>query len=189
MFKVCVSPTSSQLRRKMWLKLAHFLCFVVQKKWPVTKDNFHQSCFQKQRNCTAAAILVGGHNCRTQFWKRTIKWLFHQRLVLIELLVPDKMQDGCRSAVALFLKAALIQVNDYRILGASGLKSWSWISTIDKHLHVQKYICSRYAILVRGRDHQTQFWKRTIQWLFYQNLVPIEQLTGSRQEDFYVNFP
>ena len=30
-------------------------------------------------------------------------------------------QDGCHSAVALLLKAALIQVNDYRLLGASGL--------------------------------------------------------------------
>jgi histidinol phosphatase-like enzyme len=30
-------------------------------------------------------------------------------------------QDGCRSAVALLLKAALIQVSDYRLLGASGL--------------------------------------------------------------------
>jgi hypothetical protein len=30
-------------------------------------------------------------------------------------------QDGCHSAVALLLKAALIQVSDYRLLGASGL--------------------------------------------------------------------
>jgi hypothetical protein len=30
---------------------------------------------------------TAGHN----FWKRTIQWLFHQSLVLIELLVPDKM--------------------------------------------------------------------------------------------------
>jgi hypothetical protein len=30
-------------------------------------------------------------------------------------------QDGCGSAVALLLKAALIQVSDYRLLGASGL--------------------------------------------------------------------
>jgi hypothetical protein len=29
-------------------------------------------------------------------------------------------QDGCHSAVALLLKAALIQVSDYRLLGASG---------------------------------------------------------------------
>jgi hypothetical protein len=30
-------------------------------------------------------------------------------------------QDGRNSAVALLLKAALIQVSDYRLLGASGL--------------------------------------------------------------------
>jgi hypothetical protein len=30
-------------------------------------------------------------------------------------------QDGCHSAVALLLKAALIQVSDYRLLRASGL--------------------------------------------------------------------
>jgi hypothetical protein len=43
-------------------------------------------------------------------------------------------QDGCRSAVALLLKAALIQVSDYRLLGASGcfarlhcnLLNWSY---------------------------------------------------------------
>jgi hypothetical protein len=32
-------------------------------------------------------------------------------------------QDGRHSAVALLLKAALIQVSDYRLLGASGLDS------------------------------------------------------------------
>jgi hypothetical protein len=31
-------------------------------------------------------------------------------------------QDGCRSAVALLLKTALIQVSDYRLLGASGFR-------------------------------------------------------------------
>jgi hypothetical protein len=37
-------------------------------------------------------------------------------------------QDGRHSAVALLLKAALIQVSDYRLLGASGFLSWgdSW---------------------------------------------------------------
>jgi hypothetical protein len=40
---------------------------------------------------TVAAILVGERDCRTQFWKKTIQWLFHQSLVLIEQLVPDKM--------------------------------------------------------------------------------------------------
>jgi hypothetical protein len=36
------------------------------------------------------AILVGSRDHRTQFWKRTMQWLFHQSLVLIEQLVPDK---------------------------------------------------------------------------------------------------
>jgi hypothetical protein len=30
------------------------------------------------RHCTVVAILVGEHDCQTQFWKRTIQWLFHQ---------------------------------------------------------------------------------------------------------------
>ena len=33
-------------------------------------------------------------------------------------------QDGCHSAVALLLKAALIQVSDYRLLGASGFRQY-----------------------------------------------------------------
>jgi hypothetical protein len=37
------------------------------------------------------AILVEGPNRRIHFWKKTMQWLFHQSLVLIELLVPDKM--------------------------------------------------------------------------------------------------
>ena len=36
------------------------------------------------------AILVGGPNHRTHFWKRTIQWLFRQNLVLIEQIVSDK---------------------------------------------------------------------------------------------------
>jgi hypothetical protein len=36
------------------------------------------------------AILVEGLNRMTFFWKRTIQWLFHQHLVLIEQMVSDK---------------------------------------------------------------------------------------------------
>jgi hypothetical protein len=36
------------------------------------------------------------------------------------LAVALSRQDGRHSAVALLLKAALIQVSDYRLLGASG---------------------------------------------------------------------
>ena len=37
------------------------------------------------------------------------------------LAVALSRQDGRHSAIALLLKAALIQVSDYRLLGASGL--------------------------------------------------------------------
>jgi hypothetical protein len=37
--------------------------------------------------------------------------------------VALSLQDGRHSAIALLLKAALIQVSDNRLLGASGLKS------------------------------------------------------------------
>ena len=39
---------------------------------------------------SCAAILVREPNRRTHFWKRTIQWLFHQNLVLIEQMVSDK---------------------------------------------------------------------------------------------------
>jgi hypothetical protein len=42
--------------------------------------------------------------------------------------------------------------------------------TITVHVYIQL-----------GWDHQTQFWKRTIQWLFYQSLVPIEQLVPDKK--------
>jgi hypothetical protein len=36
------------------------------------------------------AILVKGPHRRTHFWTRTIQWLFHQNLVLIEQMVSHK---------------------------------------------------------------------------------------------------
>jgi hypothetical protein len=39
-------------------------------------------------------------------------------------------QDGRHSAVALLLKAVLIQVSDYRLLGASGLIFYQYFSYI-----------------------------------------------------------
>jgi hypothetical protein len=67
-------------------------------------------------------------------------------------------QDGHNSAVALLLKAALIQVSDYRLLGTSGIVS----------------VLTSTAILVRGRDHQTQIWfsgfREDLNVIFYQNM-------------------
>jgi hypothetical protein len=99
-------------------------------------------------------------------------------------------QDGHHSAVALLLKAALIQVSDYRLLGASGLfsiprrnfgkrpfndyfiKVWfqlsNWFQTrgflcefpIGSYVKLSLAVG---AILVEGPNRLTYFWKRTIQ--------------------------
>jgi hypothetical protein len=37
------------------------------------------------------------------------------------------------------------------------------------------------AILVKGPNHQTNFWKRTIQWLFHQNFFLIEQMVSEKK--------
>ena len=42
-------------------------------------------------------------------------------------------QDGHHSAVALLLKAALIQVSDYRLLGASGISKNVFINYVNKN--------------------------------------------------------
>jgi hypothetical protein len=84
------------------------------------------------------AILVDRPNHWTHFWKRTIQWLFHQSLVPIEQLVPDK-----------------------KILCEFPIGSYAKLSS------------AVGAILVDRPNHRTHFWKRTIQWLFHQNLVLI----------------
>ena len=37
------------------------------------------------------------------------------------------------------------------------------------------------AILVKGPNRHTYFWKRTIQWLFHQNFVLIEQMVSEKK--------
>jgi hypothetical protein len=49
------------------------------------------------------------------------KFLFSKRCPAVAL----SRQDGRHSAVALLLKEALIQVSDYRLLGASGFNTVS----------------------------------------------------------------
>ena len=68
---------------KVWLQLAkwflrrRFLC------------EFPLGSYVKLSSAVGA-ILVEGPNRRTWFWKRTIQWLFHQHLVLIEQMVSGK---------------------------------------------------------------------------------------------------
>jgi hypothetical protein len=43
------------------------------------------------------------------------------------------------------------------------------------------------VILIEGPNRRTHFWKRTIQWLFHQNFVLIEQMVSDRR--FLWEFP
>jgi hypothetical protein len=68
---------------KVWLQLAQwflrrrFLCV-----FPIGS--------YVKLSSAVGAILVEGSNSRTHFWKRTIQWLFHHNVVLIEQMVSDK---------------------------------------------------------------------------------------------------
>jgi hypothetical protein len=68
---------------RVWLQLAQwflkrrFLC-----EFPIG--------FYVKLISAVGAILVEGPNRRTHFWKRTIQWLFHQNLVLIEQMISVK---------------------------------------------------------------------------------------------------
>ena len=147
------------------------------------------------------AILVGERDCRTQFWKRTIQWLFHQSLVLIELLVLDKMVL-CEFPIGPYVKlSSAVQPswseggtarhnfgrgpsNDYFIKVWFQLSSWFQTRRFLCEFPIGSYvklISVVGAILVEGPNHQTHFWKRTIQWLFHQNLVLIEQMVSDKK--------
>ena len=89
-----------------------------------------------QDGCTAVLSLtqdpMGNSHKNQLVWNQQLnqnqtlmEQLFDGPLLKLCPAVVLSHQDGCRSAVALLLKAALIQVSDYRLLGASGLAiSW-----------------------------------------------------------------
>ena len=58
-------------------------------------------------------------------------------------------QDGPHSAVALLLKAALIQVGDYRLLGASGSRIYSVIlDAVIDHRKLVLFISIEYKSMI-----------------------------------------
>jgi hypothetical protein len=72
-------------------------------------------------------------------------------------------QDGHHSAVALLLKAALIQVSDYRLLGANLVPIEQLVPEKKIFMSYVKLSSAVGAILVKGPNRRTHFWKRTIQ--------------------------
>ena len=49
-----------------------------------------------------------------------------------------------------------------------------WVIRFTSKLQVKKK-------WIEGSNHQTHFWKRTIQWLFHQNFVLIEQMVSDKK--------
>ena len=43
------------------------------------------------------------------------------------------------------------------------------------------------AILIDGSNRRTHFWKRTIQWLFHQNFVLIEQMVSDKKMFMWIS--
>jgi hypothetical protein len=117
-----------------------------------------------------AAILVGECDCRKQFWKRTIQWLFHQSLVLIELLVPDKMVFMW--ILKIFLSETICSIRT----------KFEWNS----HWMVLFQKCVR-QFGPSTKMIPTAFWKRTIQWLFHQSLVLIELLVPDKMVFMWIS--
>jgi hypothetical protein len=44
------------------------------------------------------------------------------------------------------------------------------------------------AILTEGPNRRTHFWKRTIQWLFHQNFVLIEQMVSDKKIFMWISY-
>jgi hypothetical protein len=82
-------------------------------------------------------------------------------------------QDGHHSAVALLLKAALIQVSDYRLLGASGYRVR--FRQVSRHLG-------------QGAEPPDTFLEENHPMTISSKFSSYKA-NGFRQEDFYGNFP
>jgi hypothetical protein len=107
--KTILSGTSSSIRTKLWWN-SHLMVLFQPPDTILEEDH-------------PMAILSNfGSNWATQRFQ-TRRFLCEFPIgsyVKLCLAVVLSHQDGCRSAVALLLKAALIQVSDYELLGASG---------------------------------------------------------------------
>jgi hypothetical protein len=136
------------------------------------------------------AILVGERDCRTQ-------WLFHQNFG--SNWATGSRQDGfCEFPIGSYVKlSSAVQPswseggttrhnfgrgpsNDYLIKVLFQLSSW----------YHTRFLCEfpiwSYVRLWEPSwsNRQTHFWKRTIQWLFHQHLVLIEQMVSDKKKIF-----
>jgi hypothetical protein len=148
-----------------------------------------------------AAISVGGLKCRIQFWKGTTQRSFQQSLVEIGWVVSEEnIFFKFHPPFFLFLawrpswlKVGITGHNFVRGLSKDhSTKVWleltQWFLKrrflyefpIGFYMYV-KLRSAVGAIVVEGPNRWTHFWKRTIQWLFHQNLVLIEQMVSDKK--------
>ena len=127
-----------------------------------------------------AAILVGGMKCRTQFWKGATQGSFQQSLVEIASVVSE--EEICFNSIPPFLYLAWrppwleVRITGHNF-GKGPPKDHStkvWLQLAQWFLK-RRFLCDfpigSYvklssavgAILVKGPNRRTYFWKRTIQ--------------------------
>jgi hypothetical protein len=143
-----------------------------------------------------AAILDIGRHWRTQFWKGTTQGSFQKSLVEIGSVDSEKIFFLIPLFSIFSLAAILVGNRDHRTQFWKGViqgsfhkslvaigpviseeKIFMWIS----HRSYVKLSSAVGAILVEGPNRRTYFWKRTIQWLFHQHFVLIEQMVSDKK--------
>jgi hypothetical protein len=115
------------------------------------------------------AILIEGPNRLTHIWKRTIQWLFHQNWGMKlkkNLLLWNYWANLNQTLLKWFLGGPLPKLCP------------AFRNTDQDGRHSRKAVG---AILIEGPNRRTHIWKRTIQWLFHQNFVFIEQMDSDKK--------
>ena len=145
------------------------------------------------------AILDTGRHWRTQFWKGTTQGSFQQSFVEIGSVVSEeKIFFKFHPPFFLFLawRPSWLEVGiTGQKFGRGPSKDHStkvWLQLAQWFLR-KRFLCEfpkgSYvklssdvgAILVEGPNRLIYFWKRTIQWLFHQHLVLIEQMVSDKK--------
>jgi hypothetical protein len=144
------------------------------------------------------ASLDTGRRWRTQFWKGTTQGSSQQSLVEIGSIVSEKIFFKFHSPFFLFLawwpSWLEIGITGHNF-GRGPSKDHStkvWLQLAQWFLR-RRFLCEfpigSYIkissavgfILIEGPNRRTHFWKRTIQWLFHQNFVLIEQMVSDKK--------
>jgi hypothetical protein len=138
-------------------------------------------CLYSSNLGTVAAILVGEHDCQTQFWKRAIQGSFQQSLVEIgSVVTEEKIFFKFHPPFFLFLAwwPSWLEVGitghnfgrgpskDHSIKVLLQLVQWFLRRRFLCEFPIGSYVKPSLAvgaILVEGPNHRTHFWKRTIQ--------------------------